>query len=473
MRIGTKLLLVFVILTSVISLVSLAAFPRLVESTVIRAERTRVRTQADKIAQDLVRNLTRMRRNPTGNPLAFAENMLADEAVSVVHVPTGRVVFSSLAELQGQAVDVKRLQEAQGRFRGFMSNPVEVPGFNFPVWAFSPVPNEDLAILLVRDLDYVRNLGRPITVQLYIIIGVVLLGSLLVIGWVSRDMVRRLGTVGAAARALAEGDLTQRAPTKGTDEIGELAGHFNHMAERIEALVGGLRRSEHLRKELLVTVSHELRTPMTSIAGFAEALRDGVVRDEQQRERYYQIIAGEAARLNRLINDVFDVARLEAGQTEIRLQAMPVTEWLVEVAEGFAPVAEGAGVGLDLQVQPEAESAKVYGDRDRLDQVMSNLLSNAVRFAPEGSGITIRAGIDHEDVVFEVADQGPGLSPEEAPKVFERFWQGTNKGRGHVGAGLGLAIVKSLVEAHGGTIGVTSTPGVGATFWFRLKRIDR
>jgi signal transduction histidine kinase len=258
-------------------------------------------------------------------------------------------------------------------------------------------------------------------------------------------------------------------PEQGNDEITDLARHFNHMADRIQALVDGLRKSEEARKELLITVSHDLRTPMTSISGFAEALRDGVVKDEERKQRYYAIIASEAGRLTRLVNDLFDVAKLEAGQLELRLQAMLVGPWLTEAAESLRPVVEQAGARLDLALAPDALAARIYGDRDRLGQVLTNLAGNAVRFTAPGQAVTLGARLEGDELVVSVTDQGPGVPPDEAEHVFDRFFQGKNTGGPHKGAGLGLAIVKRLVEAHGGRVGVTSPPGQGASFWFRLK----
>lgn len=388
---------------------------------------------------------------------------------------TGQVVRGPLPQLQEQRLPIERILEETQHPRLFGQPLIEVKGLGAFLTAAAPLGadgSSTLYLVLIRDLPYITGLARPMSVLFTLIITLMLALALVVSGWLSRNLVERLASTGAAARALAEGDLTQRAPVKGQDEITDVAGHFNHMAERIETLVDGLRKSEGLRKELLVTVSHELRTPMTSIAGFAEALRDGLVREEPQRQRYYAILANEAARLIRLINDVFDVAKLEAGQLEIRLQELPVAEWLVEAAESFSPTAETAGAHLELVLPPEAERARVYGDRDRLDQVLGNLLSNAFRFTPAGAPVQIRARVDQEDLVVEVADQGPGIESAEADRVFDRFYQGANRGKGSTGAGLGLAIVKSLVEAHGGRVGVETAPGQGATFWFRLKRLE-
>ena len=283
-------------------------------------------------------------------------------------------------------------------------------------------------------------------------------------------MVKRLKATGDAAQALAGGELSQRAPAGGADEIAEVSRHFNHMADRLQALVEGLQRSEKERRDLLVNVSHELRTPLTSIQGFAEALRDGVVSDDGRRQRYHEIIAGEAGRLSHLVTDLFEVSRFEAGQIDLRLREVPIAPWLVTVAEQMSQIAATDGRRFDLALGNGVEGARLYGDQDRLSQVITNLVSNAVRFTPEGGAVTLGARLDGGHAVITVKDEGPGILPEEKDRVFERFFQGKQKSAiAHRGAGLGLAIARSIVEAHGGHIGVEGEPGDGATFWFRVR----
>jgi two-component system, OmpR family, sensor kinase len=482
MRIGTKLLLTYLALIGLVAVAATLGLPRWVEGSVINAEEARLEKQAQVLA-DQVANRLRLRATSFGGDitkmrpaLGMVEDVLTDEDIAIVG-PDGQVLYATLPSMLGKTIPPTYLRPVRER-RGLLRHklpPVAGMG-DLGIVVAAPLgqkaPLRDYSLVMTRNITYVQSLVRPISLRLDIVILLVLAASTVVAGWFSRDLVRRLKTTGDAARSVADGHLDSRAPETGNDEITELAGHFNHMADRIQALVDGLRRSEQARKDLLVMVSHELRTPMTSISGFAEALRDGVIQGEEPRQRYYQIIATESSRLNRLIHDLFDVAKLEAGQAELNLQAMPVAPWLLEFAEAFHPAAEAAHAHLELEITPEAERARIYGDRDRLDQVLTNLSSNAARFTPESGPITIRTRVDQGDLVVEVADQGPGLAREETAKVFDRFFQGTSQGRGHKGAGLGLSIVKTLVEAHGGQVGVESAPGQGATFWFRLRVLE-
>ncbi|MGE5673025.1 MAG: sensor histidine kinase [Mycobacterium leprae] len=478
MRIGAKLLLTYLILLGVVTLAAGLGLPRLVENAVEKAEQSMLERQARTVAERLSTTLNPRADGPDGAPggpglgagVGAMDRMTLDETVALVN-PQGVVVSSNRPGWKGAKVPdltaPKSPPDARPARRTVSLQGEEV------IWATAPITNlpplKGYEVLVVRDLPFIQSISKPITNGLLVIVIIGFIAALLIAGWVSREMVKRLNATGEAARALAEGDLAVRAPEKGTDEITELATHFNHMAERIEVLVAGLRRSETARNELLMMVGHDLRTPMTSITGFAEALRDGVVQDEERKQRFYEIIATESQRLTRLTNDLFDVAKLESGQMELRLQAISIAPLLREFADSLRELAQQQSTRLDLAITPEAESARVYGDRDRLEQVLGNLASNALRFTKEGEAVTIRATVDGTELVVAVEDKGPGLTPDEAAQVFQRFFQGAQQGRGHKGAGLGLAIVKSLIEAHGGKVGVASVPGQGATFWFRLN----
>lgn len=481
MRIGAKLLTTYLILVALVAVITGFGLPRWVEGTVMRAEEERLQTQAALMADRLV---VRLPKRTTEGPLidrqlaTLFEEILVDETIAIVN-PSGVIVRGTRPDVRGKQVEASLCQTATAPAPP--RAPLELEGVGPIIAACAPLRSDlpylnGYSLLLMRDLAFVQSMAQPITRRIAGVVAIGLVVSILIAWWLSREMVKRLQATGAAARALAEGDLTQRAPERGSDEIAEMAGHFNHMAERIETLVQGLRRSEQARKDLLMMAGHDLRTPITSIGGFAEALRDGVVQDEEHRQRYYQIITAEAGRLNRLVDQILDMAKLEAGQLDLQMQAMPVAPWLTEFSAGFKPVADARGVPLALEIAPEAEQTQVCGDRDRLDQVLTNLAANAVRFSPAGVAVTITARVDGEDLVVAVRDQGPGLPAEEAAHVFERFYQGSNQGPNQVGeykgSGLGLAIVQSLVLAHGGTVGVESQPGEGATFWFRLKRLS-
>lgn len=260
-----------------------------------------------------------------------------------------------------------------------------------------------------------------------------------------------------AAGAIAEGNLRERVPASGRDEIADLGRAFNQMAASLE-------EGETLRRNLMADVAHELRTPLTVIQGNLQAILDGVYPlDETQVAGLYD----ETRLLTRLVDDLRELALAEAGQ--LRLERAPVD--LVALAQAvvanFAPAAETAGVTL---LAPTGDQAvHVMGDADRLGQVLRNLLSNALRHTPAGQQVTVRVEEADHQAVLTVADTGTGIAADDLPHVFDRFYRG-NKSRGRrVGsAGLGLAIARQLVMAHGGEISVESAEGAGATFTVRL-----
>lgn len=270
---------------------------------------------------------------------------------------------------------------------------------------------------------------------------------------VSRLLTAPLARLTRAAQAIAGGDLAQRVPARSRDEVGALGHAFNDMA-------ASLAESETLRRNLVADVSHELRTPLTVIQGNLQAILDGVYPLEMaQMTSLYD----ETRLLTRLVEDLHELALAEAGQ--LRLERLPVnvSDLLRSVVAQFARVAKAEGVKLTLAA--EGDLPEVMGDTDRLAQVLSNLLGNAVRHTPPGGWIAVRAERAGEQVRIQVADSGTGIAPEDLPHVFDRFYRGDkSRSRRNGGAGLGLAIARQLVTAHGGQIEVSSAVGQGTTF---------
>ena len=285
--------------------------------------------------------------------------------------------------------------------------------------------------------------------------------SLLLGVLVSRLLTAPLASLTRAAQAVAGGDLSQRVAVRSRDEIGELGGAFNRMT-------ASLAEAETLRKNLLADVSHELRTPLTVVQGNLQAILDGVYPLEMAQ------VAGlydETRLLTRLVDDLHDLALADAGQ--LRLERLPVN--LADLARTtlgqFSPVAEAAGVKLELAAAEDVPD--ILGDPDRLAQVLRNLLSNALRYTPAGGRVTVRVARSGAQVAIQVADTGSGIAREDLPHVFDRFYRGDkSSGRRRSGAGLGLAIVRQLILAHGGQIEAGSEPGHGTTFAITLPAAE-
>ena len=217
---------------------------------------------------------------------------------------------------------------------------------------------------------------------------------------------------------------------------------------------------QEIRRQLLADVSHELHTPLTTIRGYVETLqmRDLPISDDD-RARYLAVVDDEAIRLERLIGDLLDLAKMEAGGLGLHPETAPLSFLWSRLRDRHGPAAAAAGVTLTFA----PTTLEVTADVGRLEQALSNLVANALRFTPEGGEVRVTASTLAEGVCLEVSDTGVGLSPESQTRVFDRFFkQDTSRSRG--GTGLGLSIVRAIAEAHGGTASVVSTPGEGSTF---------
>ena len=285
-------------------------------------------------------------------------------------------------------------------------------------------------------------------------LGVAFLAGLLVAGGFAWYLTRRItGPVVALTRAadeVAHGRYDVRLPSaRGRDEIGRLARRFGQMATR-------LREANELERNFLMTVSHELRTPLTAIWGHVAALREGVADDPEARKQSLEAIAAEAVRLERLVQDVLDLAKLEAHRFTVRREEVDMERLVAQAYSGFDQEARRRGIDYDRRV---ASGATIVSDGDRVLQIITNLLSNAFRWTPDGGRIELALAAENGSVSVSVADSGPGIQPEERDRIFRPFW--SRDGRG---TGLGLAISRELALALGGRIMLESTPGSGSRF---------
>jgi two-component system sensor histidine kinase BaeS len=268
---------------------------------------------------------------------------------------------------------------------------------------------------------------------------------------------RRLHTLEAAARKFGAGDLSARAPDGGSDEISAVAQAFNAMASDLSARAEALDLSQRARRQLLADVSHELNTPVTAMRGYLETLTMADMElNEATRHRYLGIVLDETARLERIIGDLLDLARLEDGGGSLNVAPVKVSEVFDRVAARHERACADVDVTLKTSIARGAET--VVADRDRLEQAVQNLAANALRYAPRASSIDLAARRNGDGVVFSVADTGPGIPAEHLPHVFDRFYKAESS-RKSAGSGLGLSIVKAIIEQHGGRVGVTSEPG--------------
>jgi two-component system sensor histidine kinase BaeS len=272
-----------------------------------------------------------------------------------------------------------------------------------------------------------------------------LAGAAVVADRVARRISTPLGAAELATGRIARGDLDSRVPDDGgaDPELASLARSINTMAER-------LAHARGTERQFLLSISHELRTPLTSIQGFAEAIADGAVDDDRQAAF---VIAGEAKRLERLVGDLLDLARLDARQFTFEPREVDLAEIVGDVAAGFDRAAHADDVAIDIE--HVTGPALVHGDPDRLAQVVANLVENGLKFAATRVAVIVEAGRD--EVLLCVDDDGPGIAAEDLPTVFDRLTTGRAPAR-RIGTGLGLAIVRELVGAMGGRVAAMSPP---------------
>jgi two-component system, OmpR family, sensor kinase len=344
---------------------------------------------------------------------------------------------------------------------------MDVPGDQHIVVAASQ-QEVDLAVRDMRRIFLLLSLGA---------LGVT---GVLVYRLVGRSL-RPLEEVERTAAVIATGDLSLRVPVRRPgSEVGRLAAAFNSMLGQIESAFlaradseQAARRSEERMRRFVADASHELRTPLTSIRGYAELYRQGSVTDPEEVSRLLRRVEDEGARMGLLVDDLLLLARLDRQR--------PPTNDLVDlvVLAGDAvhdarAVDPGRPVGLRVDLpagQEDGFALPVLGDEARLRQVLGNLVGNALTHTPPGTPVEVRLRAEGGDAVVEVADSGPGLPPEHAEHVFERFFRvDAGRSRAAGGTGLGLAIVAALVEAHGGRVEVRTAPGEGATFRVLLPR---
>jgi two-component system sensor histidine kinase BaeS len=294
-----------------------------------------------------------------------------------------------------------------------------------------------------------------------------LTGALLLFSGLISSMRRPLEELVDAAGRLAGGDLKTRVEVGGLSETAALGKAFNEMAEQLEREASQREVLDRLKDEFVLTASHELRSPLTSVQGFAELLmleRDSLTARQVET---VEVILDNSRHLVRLLNDLLDLARSDAGRLVIRPQPTEVAPLLEDSVRLMRAQTDASDQTLTMSLDPNLPP--VEAEADRIRQVLVNLLTNAHEYSPEGASIAVMARADGAEVEIAVSDNGPGIPPDQLEHIFERFVRGEAGLTQRVGGtGLGLPISKSLVELHGGRLAVDSTVGVGSTFSFRL-----
>ena len=293
-------------------------------------------------------------------------------------------------------------------------------------------------------------------------------GMAMILGYLlSSSVTDRIHGLKAVAGQLAQGDLQARAAVTGRDEVSDLAESFNRMAMQLQAADEKQREIDHMRADLIAWVGHDLQTPLASIRAILEALADGIVEDPQSIQRYLLTAQRDVRSLSLLIDDLFQMAQLDAGGLPLDREDSSLMDLISDTLESFSELASRQGVTISGHADPGIDP--VFMDTMRIGRVLNNLITNALRHTPAGGQVSVLARRTARGVEIAVSDTGEGIRPDDLPKIFDSFYRGEkSRSRATGGSGLGLAIARGIVRAHGGDITVDSQPGRGSTFTFTL-----
>jgi len=293
-------------------------------------------------------------------------------------------------------------------------------------------------------------------------------GMAMMLGYfLSSTVIERIQLLRDAAEKLATGDLKTRVSVKGRDEVAALAATFNQMAEKLEATDQMQRELESLRRDLIAWVSHDLQTPLTSMRAILEALSDGVVEDPETIKRYLNTAQRDVRSLSALIDDLFQMAQLDAGGFPLHLAKASLNDLVSDTLESFTQLVKQQELILEGQVDSDVDP--VMMDTQAIGRVLNNLIGNALRHTANGGRVSVSVRRTAQGVEVTVSDTGEGIRADVLPHIFERFYRGEkSRNRGTGGAGLGLAIARGIVQAHGGDIKVESQVGKGTQFTFHI-----
>ncbi len=295
-------------------------------------------------------------------------------------------------------------------------------------------------------------------------------GIAMILGYFfSSTVTERILSLQRAAEKLANGDLQTRVPVTGRDELSALSVAFNQMAEQLQAADQKQRELENLRRDLVAWASHDLQTPLASVRAILEALSDGVVDEPDMIKRYLITAQRDVMSLSALMDDLFQMSQLDAGGFPLNRAPASLSDLVSDTLESFSELAYRESIKLEGKVEPEVDP--IFMDTQAIGRVLNNLISNALRHTSAGGEVELHAHRTNHGVEVSVRDTGEGISPQDIPHIFERFYRGDasrSRNRGTGGAGLGLAIAHGIVHAHGGDIRVESQVGKGTQFMFYI-----
>ncbi|MCM0649015.1 cell wall metabolism sensor histidine kinase WalK [Clostridium swellfunianum] len=359
-----------------------------------------------------------------------------------------------------KALEILRLNkiyEIKGRYDNIITQESHIYGI--------PVFDKDFfggAIVMITPLS---EINEPLKGVFRIIwttaLFAIFISSFIIYYFSERIIIKPLADINGVAKKISKGEVEKRVEIISNDEIGQLAESFNYMADSLEKV-------EKARREFISNVSHEIRSPITSIKGFIGGILDGII--PKDKENYYlSITYEEIQRLTRLVNDILDLSAIEAGQFKLRMSELDINEIIRLTVIKFEQKIKEKKLNVDVCFNLEHQY--VYGDRDRLIQVMTNLIDNAIKYVSEGGEIYICTKVKADKVLVSVFNNGPSIPKEDLPKIWNRFYKSDKSRTSKVSTGLGLPIVRNILTQHGEDIWVENKEGGGVTFIFTLKRV--
>lgn len=320
------------------------------------------------------------------------------------------------------------------------------------------------AMFFHTDMSRTNDSIRQVYLDVLLSACVSVILAFLAVSYITGCMTKPITDMNNIVRRFSKGEFDARVKIVSRDEVGQLGQSFNVMADELDTL-------EHSRRSFVANVSHELRSPLTSMRGFLEAMQDGTIPQEEYG-KYLGIVIDETKRMTAMVNDLLDLARIESGQTVLKLESFDINELIIRTLLTFEARINAANI--DVNMDFDAEHTTVEADPDQIAQVIRNLIDNAIKFSPAGGMLTLKTEVSRKDVRVSVQDEGVGIAPEDLPYVFDRFCK-AEKAHTPSGSstGIGLSIVKRIVEQHGQTIVAESPPGKGACFTFTLKLCEQ
>ena len=334
------------------------------------------------------------------------------------------------------------------------NNLLNEPSMTLGVPVYSADGNEVIAALLLHSyVSLIDDTSQPVTIILLVSLLIALILVSIIVVFLSRRLSKPLHQMDLAIERLVAGDLYAQTQVAQDDEIGLLAAHIDILADRLRQASRESQKLEQMRKEFISNVSHELRTPVSAIRGSLEALNDGVVSDGEQIKQYYEHMIGESVQLQRMVNDLLELSRLQNAEYIIEKEVINLVDVINDIVRSAAPIAMQKDITIEYE--KDIDSQPFSGDYGRLRQMIMIVLDNAIKFSENGQKVEIRFSKNEHEAVLSITDYGSGIQPENLPHIFDRFYKSTNS----EGTGLGLSIAKQIATRHNVDIRVESQAG--------------